>query len=200
MSAMRGRALALLVAGAIAVAAAASGCHSKSYSPPSGGDDSGGGDAGPCECTGVGLGFITIGCGKQGCDQDVLYCCDKDGTTYHMCGACMSPPMDAASECQPTCDGLRCGSDGCGGMCMCPANLMCNTLSQRCSNGCTLTTGDPCPLDGGSGPGSCCEVGQQCLVDDAGLAACCASVGSLCSVDSDCCAPGKCDTMHGTCK
>jgi len=191
---LRRAALAALVVAAIAAAGTA--CHSKSFTPaPDTGDA---GDGGPCQPCIAGLDGISIPCGATGCDVDTLYECAKDGMSVTEVGVCGGPPADAASDCKPKCDGVHCGSDGCGGTCSCNPGLTCNTLSQRCGNGCMRAPGEPCTM-GSSDPQSCCEVGEECDATEAGVSVCCTSLGAQCSVDTDCCSQ-SCDPMSSTCK
>jgi hypothetical protein len=187
----------LLLGLASAAWVAAGGCHSKSYSLPTqdAGEDSGG-DGGPCQCK-VGPDAMIVACGGRGCDAFTLYECATDGMSVQVVGTCGSP-MDAASECQPNCDGTRCGDDGCGGQCTCSQGLTCNMLSMRCGNGCTRTYGEPCQ-PGSMDPQMCCEFGEECDVNDAGFAGCCAAAGGACTQDMDCCGQGTCDTTKGKC-
>jgi hypothetical protein len=187
----------MLIVAAVVAVAASGGCHSKSYSLPAqdgGGDDSG--DGGHCQCV-VGADGMLIACGARGCDDFTLYECATDGMSVQVVGTCGSP-MDAASECQPMCDGTRCGDDSCGGQCSCNPGLTCNSLSMRCGNGCERTFGEPC-TQGSVDPQTCCEAGQECDSDDAGFTGCCAPVGGDCTLDTDCCGQGHCDTTMGKC-
>ena len=143
-------------------------------------DSGGSGPDDPCDgigyegcCEGNTLRYCENGqlaggnCGGQGCGWDAA-------NGYYDCGESGADPSgtyplscDPEEVCEPQCDGLSCGSDGCGGSCgSCPAGETCSPQGV-CVATCTpACDGLSCGPDGcGGSCGSCsgdetCEAGQ----------------------------------------
>ncbi len=125
-------------------------------------------------------------CGLDDCGFDCGSCeafasCGED----HQChcdalacgGVCCSPEAICFQDacCVPTCSGVECGSDGCGGSCgSCPDLETCNAGSCVCQ---FETCGDACCQSGQSCfQGSCCT--PQCGGKECGDDGCGGSCGS----------------------
>ncbi len=113
------------------------------------------------------------GCQKIGSLHDVAITSGAN-VLHHTLGGCYADPamwsyMEAAGiagdlvlrlvtelECTPACDGLDCGSDGCGGSCgMCAGSAVCEAGSCACEPDCSDAT---CGTDGcGGSCGECSE-------------------------------------------
>lgn len=143
----------------------------------------------PCSCIGG-------NCGYNQCGQP--------------CGSCTSP-MEClfngsgyfCTACTPNCDGLTCGSDGCGGFCACKEGMACD--GKNCFACTPKCDGKKCGDDGCGGTcGSCdTKAGETCIDfscqkcipkscdgsfcgDDGCGGSCSCGEGKICGADSKC--------------
>lgn len=172
-----GPALALAVAGFLAVACQSGGSASSA-------EDAGAGSC-PCVVTNDAGTSITLPCRVISCAFGDAYLCQANGSADYQ-GPCVIDPEGGilAEACAPHCPAGQCGiSDQCGGLCGCPNGETC--VAGACGNGCTLGVGAYCT------PGStkpCCASGEACQANDAGLGVCCTVTGQgICTTDTDCC-------------
>jgi hypothetical protein len=70
--------------------------------------------------------------------------------------------VDGRCTCEPSCDGTRCGDDGCGGACECPETLRCNSDEQCVEETLCLETCESVGMECGEICGvSCGECGTN---------------------------------------
>ena len=137
---------------------------------------------------------FTPGCGGCACEDCVCamdsYCCNTawDGLCVSECAGCGTN----CSACEPACEGLECGDDGCDGSCgVCGADEACygGLCEVHCGNGnCETALGESC----GSCPGDCgaCEPSSGCAVLDQGSCGGCLCEPCVCATDPFCCSIG----------
>jgi len=83
-----------------------------------------------CSCENGKVCGADLVCVDQGicddtCDQAGWECGELCGEKCGDCGA-NQVCRDGSCSCEPQCDGLTCGDDGCGGTCSCPTGFACN--------------------------------------------------------------------------
>ena len=120
-------------------------------------------------------------------------------------------PEDTSAECAPSCEGMTCGDDGCGGSCgECAAGEVCNDsgMCEEDSSPCVPACEDKVCGDDGCG-GSCGECGEgtscnagACDPDESCVPACgdkvCGDDG--CGGSCGACAEGETCTSEGACE
>lgn len=94
----------------------------------------------------------------------------------------------SAPGCTPACAPTTCGSDGCGGVCVCASGSVCLAAFTCC-----LPNNNPCGPDGCGGSHGTCSCTPSCAPGSCGTDGCggtcaCAS-GAVCLANQTCCVP-----------
>jgi agmatine/peptidylarginine deiminase len=97
-------------------------------------------------------------------------------------------PISCEGECQPQCDGMQCGGDGCGGLCgSCDAGSLCQNGVCVCE---PICEGVECGGDGCGGTCGTCGAGSSC---DQGVCTCAPAC------DNAQCGDDGCGSICGNC-
>lgn len=126
-------------------------------------------------------------CGDLNCNTDLSEDCSSCPSD---CSCGEGNVCVAGTCCTPSCDGIECGSDGCGGSC---GSCGCG---EECVEGSCFSTaceGKLCGDDGCGGTCGSCGCGEECLEFACVFSAC---DGKQCGDDGCGGSCGTCDTYH----
>jgi hypothetical protein len=128
-------------------------------------------DGDPCTTADTCVGVACVGAPLPGiCTANEPFCQGSDVCLCDACGAqcaevlevCQSPAWECKAgecvPCQPQCQGLQCGDDGCGGSCgTCPGTSSCDVASGLCLCDCPATDAPVCDPLAGNTYGNACK-------------------------------------------